>query len=68
MKIIIITTLFLASFIFNGCIQNETKENEMKTLNKLEKETEKEIIEIGWPKEVQGLVDHLNSWDKDELN
>lgn len=68
MKILIAITLFLACFILNGCIQYETKENEMKILNELEKETEKEILEIGWPKETHRLVDHLNTWDKDELD
>jgi hypothetical protein len=24
--------------------------------------------EIGWPKDVNGLVTHLNSWDKEELD
>lgn len=68
MKTIIVTTLFLACFALNGCTQNNTKENEIKTITNLEKETEKETVEIGWPKEVQSLIDHLNTWDKDELD
>lgn len=40
----------------------------MKTINKLENKTENEIIEITWPKEVQALVDHLNTWDNSELD
>lgn len=30
--------------------------------------TEQDSVEVGWPKDIDNLIEHLNSWDKDELD
>lgn len=54
--------LFSDPFELNGYGQTETKKIE--AANKTKKSTIKE----GWPKDVQGLINHLNTWNKNQLD
>jgi hypothetical protein len=53
-----------SSLVFSACNAQE-KKNE--TINE-EIEIAQDSVEVGWPKDINGLIEHLNSWYKDELD
>lgn len=59
-----VAILFLVCFTLTGCSQKETTEKELNTVNK----TVQDTISVGWPNDINGLIDHLNTWYKDELD
>ena len=63
MKLIIIFVCILISFCLWGC--KRPKSDSSTPMSAIEKG---ESVESGWPKDAEGLVSHLNTWNKDELD
>jgi hypothetical protein len=55
---------FFLIFIFNSLLilTSYSQEKQESTT------TEQETVALGWPKDIDRLIEHLNSWDTDELN
>lgn len=49
--------IILSSFVF---ITSQAQEDKKDTINN--------IVETSWPKDIDGLIEHLNNWNKDQLD